>query len=42
VNETDGTAALTVTLSGAASGVVAVNYATSDGTAVAGTNYTAA
>src|SRR5271166_2836929 len=42
VNESDGTATLTVTLSSAASGVVTVDYATSDGTAVAGTDYTTA
>jgi hypothetical protein len=42
VNESDGTAVLTVTLSAAAANVVTVNYATSDGTAVAGTDYTTA
>jgi hypothetical protein len=42
VNESDETAVLTVTLSQATSAVVTVNYATSDGTAVEGTDYTAA
>jgi hypothetical protein len=42
VNENAGTAILTVTLSWSATGVVTVNYATSDGTAVVGTDYTAA
>lgn len=42
VNESDGTVTLTVTLSGAVSGDVTVNYATSAGTALAGIDYTAA
>jgi hypothetical protein len=42
VNESDGTAVLTATLSQATSATVTVNYATSNGTAVAGTDYTAA
>ena len=42
VNENAGNAVLTVTLSAAASDVVTVNYATSDGTAHAGTDYVAA
>lgn len=37
-----GSATLTVTLSAAASGEVSVNYATANGTALAGTHYTAA
>ena len=41
VNETDGTAVLTVTLSLASSGTVTVDYATSDITANAGMDYTA-
>jgi len=42
VNESDGTAVLTVTLSAAATDTVTANYATSDGTAVAGTDYATA
>jgi hypothetical protein len=42
VNENDGTVTLTVTLSRPSTDVVTVNYATGDGTAVAGTDYTAA
>ena len=41
VNETDGTAVFTVTLSLASSGTVTVDYATSDITANAGMDYTA-
>ena len=41
VNEDDGSVGFLVTLSPAASGTVTVNYATVDGTAVAGTDYTA-
>jgi len=37
-----GTATLTVTKSGTASGTLTVNYATADGTALAGSDYTAA
>ena len=42
VNETDGTTVLTVNLSLASSGTITVDYATSDITAVAGMDYTAA
>ena len=41
VNEDDGSVGFLVTLSPAASGTVTVGYATVDGTAVAGTDYTA-
>jgi hypothetical protein len=41
VNENAGTAALTLTLNAAAANTVTVNYATSDGTAIAGTDYVA-
>ena len=41
VNEDDGSVGFLVTLDPAASGTVTVNYATQDGTAVAGTDYTA-
>ena len=41
VNEADGSVGFLVTLSPAASGTVTVDYATVDGTAVAGTDYTA-
>ncbi|MFZ3328012.1 MAG: Calx-beta domain-containing protein, partial [Methylocella sp.] len=41
VNENAGTVTLTVTLSIPMSSVVTVNYATGDGTAVAGTDYAA-
>ncbi len=41
VNENDGTATITVNLDMAAPAPVSVDYATSDGTAVAGTDYTA-
>ena len=40
--EADGTATITVNLSPAASGTVTVNYATSNGSATAGSDYTAA
>jgi hypothetical protein len=40
VNEADGTASITVTLSHAVDADVTVNYATADGTAVAGSDYT--
>ena len=40
VNEGDGTVTLTVTRTGGSDGSVAVHYATSDGTAHAGTDYT--
>ena len=42
VNENGGTATITVTRTGGSSGAVAVNYATSNGTATAGSDYTAA
>jgi methionine-rich copper-binding protein CopC len=42
VNENAGTATIIVTRSGNTSNAVSVNFATSDGTAVAGVNYTAA
>jgi hypothetical protein len=42
VNEGGGSATINVTLSNAATGVVTVAYATSDGTATAGDDYTAA
>ena len=41
VNEDDGSVGFLVTLNPAATGTVTVNYATADGTAVAGTDYTA-
>jgi glucose/arabinose dehydrogenase/ribosomal protein L35AE/L33A len=41
VNETGGTATITVTRSGGSDGAVSVNYATSNGTATAGSDYTA-
>jgi hypothetical protein len=41
VDEAQGTATLRATLSGAASGAVSVNYATQNGTALAGQDYTA-
>ena len=41
VNEADGSVGFLVTLAPAASGTVTVDYATVDGTAVAGTDYTA-
>ena len=41
VNESDGTADFTVTLSGSATAAVTVDYATADGTATAGADYTA-
>ena len=41
VNEDDGSVGFLVTLDPAATGTVTVNYATADGTAVAGTDYTA-
>jgi hypothetical protein len=42
INENQGTATITVTRSGDSSAAVSVNYATSNGTASAGTDYTAA
>ncbi len=42
VGESDGTATITATLSGPSDQTVTVNYATSDGTAAAGADYTAA
>ena len=42
VAQTAGTVAITVTRSNGSSGAASVSYATSDGTAVAGTHYTAA
>ncbi len=42
VNENAGTANITVSLNGSLALTTTVNYATSDGTAIAGTNYTAA
>src|SRR5262249_17482611 len=41
-SETQGTATITVTRTGGSDGAVSVNYATSDGTARAGSDYTAA
>ena len=41
VNEADGTKTITVNLSRAATGPITVNYATSNGTALAGSDYTA-
>lgn len=41
VNENGGTATITVTRTGGSSGSVSVNYATSNGTATAGSDYTA-
>jgi len=41
VNESAGTATITATLSAASSQTVTVNYATSNGTAIAGSDYTA-
>jgi hypothetical protein len=41
VNENGGTATITVTRTGGSTGSVSVNYATSDGTATAGSDYTA-
>ena len=40
--EADGTATITVSLSGTSAAQITVNYATSDGTATAGSDYTAA
>ncbi len=40
--EADGTATITVSLSGTSAAQITVNYATSDGTAAAGSDYTAA
>ena len=40
VNETQGTATITVSRSGGSTGAVSVNYATSNGTATAGSDYT--
>ena len=40
VNEGDGSATITVTLSGPSAATVSVDYATSDGTATAGSDYT--
>jgi hypothetical protein len=42
VNQATGTAQITVARSGGSSGAVSVAYATANGTAIAGTNYTAA
>src|SRR6185436_19528331 len=42
VSETQATATITVTRTGGSDGTVAVNYATSNGTATAGSDYTAA
>lgn len=42
VNENAGTALITVTRTGGSEGAVMVNYATSDGTAIAGNDYTSA
>src|SRR5262249_47711275 len=42
VNENGGTATITVTRTGGSDGSVSVNYATSNGTATAGSDYTAA
>ncbi|MBI5817780.1 MAG: hypothetical protein HZA88_02245 [Verrucomicrobia bacterium] len=41
INEDDGSATIYVTRTGGVSGAVSVDYATSDGTAIAGTDYTA-
>ena len=41
VNENQGTATITVTRTNGSSGAIAVNYATSNGTATAGSDYTA-
>ncbi len=41
VNETDGTVTITVTRSGLSTGAISVDYATSNGTAQAGSDYTA-
>src|SRR5262249_43167767 len=41
VNENQGTATITVTRTNGSTGSVTVNYATSDGTATAGSDYTA-
>lgn len=41
VNETQGTATITVTRTGGSDGAVSVNFATSNGTATAGSDYTA-
>ena len=42
VNEGDGTASITVTRSGGSGGIASVDYATSDGNATAGSDYTSA
>ena len=42
VTQSTGSATLTVTRSGGSSGAASVSYATADGTAIAGSNYTAA
>src|SRR5262249_51841170 len=42
VNENQGTATVAVTRTGGSDGAVSVNYATSNGTATAGSDYTAA
>lgn len=42
VNESDGSATITATRTGGSDGAVSVSYATSDGTASAGSDYTAA
>ena len=41
VNETDGTATITVNRTGGTTGAVTIQYATSDGSAIAGTGYSA-